>query len=1021
MASELYLSRFRAHNFRCFGEVDIALPAGPGLVLLEGPNGLGKTSWLEALEWVLSGRVHRWHQQDEQHGLHTDRHIARIDASGASCSVEVEVEFGEHKASWSGGAAPAPATWLCDDLARWSLRPDNLNGFLRGTHVLPQSSSLRLLHLGAEERWNQVLRVVSGYSEIDDLSAALQRSKRPLTTEVQERDARVAQARSVRDAWRERVAAILDRRARAEASADLLAPSRAASMLLAEEATASAPSDSEAGAREMTAHLNGLLASRRSERGQLETRRASFASLVEVPARWLAAQNALALAEDTVRAREAIEQRLRESLEQRQADEQAAVEHLSEAEALASTARCRTETLARLGETVVAIPGASDDLAAARRRASDSDARLAEAIARREEARRLAELRRAYEDLVKAHKRRLTAHEATAASWRRIQELCPQREAVARTGESLKASLAVALTALQATRAPLAERSADTARARELAESVRTAAGEVQGLVVALARHVDDHTMECPLCLANYPGIGELRKQVEEAKARQGPAVAHAEDALREAAAREAAAANVVRDAVAVHAKADRACAENQAELSALNREIGELRDRMTGINVGHEEEELQAVRAALDSEQADLAALSGAELEAWPVLGVRIQKAEEEVRTAETNQAAAAVATEQAATTLAQLRVRDTGLRQQLDVDGDADLMDQVADARASQGHAEEALRMAQEARAAVQAARERAEAEVTAATKEAVSARAARDQRQAEQQEITRPWTSHALSLPPSGERLAEAGDALAARLDALDERIAAIMAAVEGVGRWQENAALDREAGELDAVADGAGPEAWESQARRLQGRVGAAEQAHLRAETVRADIETMANNAEKRRALMRSELQARLGPILAPMLRSLIVDPRIAQAVIALAEERKKTRVRATVGKEATDLLALASEGQLSGVNLAVQLSMALAFRWCRWPAVLLDDPAQYSDVVHSTNLVETLRVLALHHGFQVFLATHERDFALYVESKFRNDGLPAARVMFRQPSDPAKGVVPRLALNTGDGP
>jgi ABC-type hemin transport system ATPase subunit len=145
----------------------------------------------------------------------------------------------------------------------------------------------------------------------------------------------------------------------------------------------------------------------------------------------------------------------------------------------------------------------------------------------------------------------------------------------------------------------------------------------------------------------------------------------------------------------------------------------------------------------------------------------------------------------------------------------------------------------------------------------------------------------------------------------------------------------------------------------------------------------------------------------------MLRSLIVDPMIAQAVIALAEERKKTRVRATVGRE-TDLLVLASEGQLSGVNLAVQLSMALAFRWSRWPAVLLDDPAQYSDVVHSTNLVETLRVLALHHGFQVFLATHERDFAMFVERKFRNDGLPATRVMFRQSSDLAKGVVPRVA-------
>jgi hypothetical protein len=142
-----------------------------------------------------------------------------------------------------------------------------------------------------------------------------------------------------------------------------------------------------------------------------------------------------------------------------------------------------------------------------------------------------------------------------------------------------------------------------------------------------------------------------------------------------------------------------------------------------------------------------------------------------------------------------------------------------------------------------------------------------------------------------------------------------------------------------------------------------------------------------------------------------------DPAKSAAGLGLDEKHKKTRVHATVDG-GTNLLALASEGQLSGVNLAVQLAMALAFRWCRWPAVLLDDPAQYSDAVHSTNLVETLRVLALHHGFQVFLATHERDFALYVERKFRNDGLPATRVMFRQPSDPGLGVVPRLASRLG---
>ncbi|PKN24493.1 MAG: hypothetical protein CVU65_11605, partial [Deltaproteobacteria bacterium HGW-Deltaproteobacteria-22] len=96
MTNDLYLSRFRVRNFRSFGDVDLVLPAKPGLVLLEGPNGLGKTSWLEAIEWVLSGRVYRWENQDEQHKIKTEDFIVRRGVSEEECRIDVVI--GEHEA-----------------------------------------------------------------------------------------------------------------------------------------------------------------------------------------------------------------------------------------------------------------------------------------------------------------------------------------------------------------------------------------------------------------------------------------------------------------------------------------------------------------------------------------------------------------------------------------------------------------------------------------------------------------------------------------------------------------------------------------------------------------------------------------------------------------------------------------------------------------------------------------------------------------------------------------------------------
>ncbi len=1008
--SDLWLSRFRARNFRSFGDVDLEIPAAPGIVLLEGPNGLGKTSWMEALEWVLSGRVQRWSRQAEEHGESPQQHIRR---KGADAPASVFASFGERwEARWQEGEGdPEPATWLCAEPNRWSLRADNLNGFLRGTHILPQSPSLRLLHQPAEDRWTQVLRVASGYSEIDDLSQALQGSKRPLASERDARKKRSDEARAVLASWLSRVAGANDRRARVETAAGLVSPAQAAAAMESEQPPVVV--DSESGARELLDWIRGQIASLRDERRQLDARRADLVVLADLPALWRAAVDARTEADAFAIALDAEHQRLREIVQQRTVDEATANSRVEAASARDSEERARHEQLIELGDSVSTLHRLRLRLVASREAARAEEGLMTEALLARDDARVAVEQRRVYETRAEALQRRVAALANAEAAWGRLRELVPQRPALVQASEGWSIAVNAAAAALDAPRLRLDACKTETARARELADAVRADAGEAQGLIAALARHVGEFTPDCPLCLAPYD-VGELRLRVDAATKRQNPAVALAEAALRETVTQEAAAMRSLQDATETHSSAQHAYQSALQELGVLDREIASQRARMPDIRASAEEEDLDSLLRALESERAVVAGLPGASFEGGPVLNATLAQAEEALIVASAARDRAREAVERGEADLVQCEARASSLRGALGLPDDVSIDEMIAAARGTVATAAETLRGAIQAKNAAEAAKAQVEVAANSALEAAVSARGARDLRTAQEQALARRWTGHALDVPPSTATLDGALNAHSTIILTLDSRVAAFVGVIEGLGRWLDHAAVDAESQGLDAEAGGAGPEAWAAHTQRLEGQADAAVAAHARAAQARVDIERMADTAQAKRDSMYAALDARLRPVLEPMLGSLILDRQISGAVIALSEARRKTRMTATVGAGA-DLLALASEGQLSGVNLAVQLSMALAFRWSRWPAVLLDDPAQYSDVVHSTNLIETLRVLALHHRFQVFLATHERDFALYAERKFRNDGLAATRITFRQPVDHAGGVVPRIAV------
>jgi DNA repair exonuclease SbcCD ATPase subunit len=59
VSEPIHLRDIALSNFRNFAKARLTLPPGPSVTVLVGPNGLGKTTLIESIEWALTGRIRR--------------------------------------------------------------------------------------------------------------------------------------------------------------------------------------------------------------------------------------------------------------------------------------------------------------------------------------------------------------------------------------------------------------------------------------------------------------------------------------------------------------------------------------------------------------------------------------------------------------------------------------------------------------------------------------------------------------------------------------------------------------------------------------------------------------------------------------------------------------------------------------------------------------------------------------------------------------------------------------------------
>lgn len=1003
----LYLTGFKAENFRCFGSVNLEFSPSPGVVILVGPNGLGKTSWFEAVEIALTGEVARW--KDIEHRVKVDVIPIRHGANCASVNLAFGGQrFEDSSAYWSssGDGPRNPRNMdkiLCANPQSWGLTHDNLAGFLRATHVFPQSASVRALHKPPVDRWEQILRHVSGFDQLSRLSENLgQGVLSAVTHAVTSRELRRLDRVQDLEIWQERVAKLRAKEAARRRQGDVLGPREAAELLLGhlEDLSIDSLLDDLSGGERLLRALDVRIGALRSEELAVSDRLTQLEKLNPIPVEWMGS------VEDS--------RLLNASLERSRGELDVAERHLSEAStqvdkweheySLASVRRDKlAQDLSAIDDFFVTHREegvAREAVAEARQATEAAHIVLAASEERLRHIKSVRERRRMWELVGVGISERRKRLELTRSQSERLRVLTEEYlsldETIVRLSRRSE-DLEAAMVGLR-TEAGIAESA--RREAERSFKDLRAASETIQNAVSKILESLKDNDHECPVCQAGYHEDGELVRRARNAISLSNPRLAQAERELRNQDEAQAHAVKLLERAVSEHSGLQNELRAIRSQRARLVAEAEYIRATAPFASPGSDDVELEREANEIITQESLWHAEEPKASNLADQLESQLQEAEAAVHEGAHRFEEAGSAERHAKRRVEELAARRLAQSERLQPPLDfltgtwresvfmrlTTHEEDVANSQASLAHA--------------RATRERQKTEVRTLSTEAIKATTRIEQNAHFQQHLEEQWMKAMLTGTPSAQQMAEEVRMSSKQSVLLGSTLQTMRHVSARLGAWLEDLELRNEREILGEMAGGIDDHLLDTRTAQLRRNVEDAALLRGFAERTQTLARQLADASMAKKESFCRTLQNDLEEALVQLLPLLIKDSMFHD-IIASIETSKRSTAFTPRSASGFQIEAVASEGQLSGLGFSVQLAMASTFPWSRWRGLLLDDPLQYSDIVHTSNLVEVLRLLALQHGFQIFISTHERSLADYVYRKFRNAGLSAERVVFRE--------------------
>ena len=998
--TDLYLRGVEFSNFRIYGDsYAFEFPAGPGVTLITGGNGLGKTSFFDGIEWALTNDVGRFKDIPSDGRRRSIDPLTRIGAPEKS--HRVSLQFSDGTVIDRGAGFEASEAEIIKLLKRpeWA-EISNLHGYLSITHFFGQASAQRFSLKKPTDQW-EALKGPAGVDRINTLRERMSGMgvKRAFTRAIEDRGAKLEQATLDLTSWTELLSE-RDRARQLASSENAVPPSelrteadKVASQVIGLTNLGSWPQSSPNESPE--AVLDALSSLYRSAKERAAADSDAIDSLTTLLNAFESARSESSTLGSQVEVADARLALLREDLKQADAKLLEAAEALRTGELEISHVQNRLVTIGR-----VAISAKQQDDALVRQAALQAEHTAAEAAQ--------AEAAKRCEELQKQH--------AAAVAQRADRRALADQVTSARKRSQISASLARVgaeigrVTQLIADRNPpgIRERratwvdQADKAAARvaSLNDDLRLhdeRSRSINEAVAAIAHRLSHDDTACPVCTTAFPP-GRLLELVQAQLAVGTTPAQTIANALAEA-------RNEIETLHRQIAGADRELADVgqlDSSLAAYLAEENDLRQQLVeagGAADGKYDEggvfELEQALVRLDEALAQTAtpetiavllSAAGASVKAETAKRSSTQKLL--ARAADEVQTARSVLLQHPDLWSVERGILvDLAAEQQVAEELARNAGERVTTARSG-------LATAQANRDALQAAEAREIGAISAA-----NARLAALAR--ETQEARRRWTENGQTGDPDPNRLASYRQVTVDRISALKPIEESIYRLTVGYRKWLQDEQLRKLEADIASRVQATQVETEQEYQAHLTQRV---EQAANDLKLAQAAKDKVDDVGTRMQELAREYAGGVLVPLNATIRRFARALMTWSDTAVTYKAEHHATRselrpniVRSELDGSTSQVdmnpSLYFSEGQLSALSVAALLAASTTFGWSRWRGLLLDDPLQHNDVIHASAFMDLLRQMVLGLGYQVILSTHDSAEAEFLSRKCRSAGIP----------------------------
>jgi DNA repair exonuclease SbcCD ATPase subunit len=1016
--TKLALTRIRIENFRGYGsDFDLQLAAPNGVTILSGPNGLGKTSLYEAIEWALTGSVRRL-------ALLTDgdpqrMELIRRESNLSQCHVELTFEGNDGRthtvfrdfSRTSGLVTGTPVLKVVELLSGsgrdWGIREDNLTEYLLLTHIHPQSAPLRLVARPAGDRWTWISRL-AGTQRFETIRSRLQGNKRSFTRLRETYEERLSIAKERLAAWRENLNQLAKLQEAASLTTGALQPRDAiqAAATLAAELSIDLP----------FAHTSDPVA-------RLSVASTAFELALEASRRRLATLESLVPAVTALRTMTA-EAAAHTELHRRALHElSAARSRLVELELQTVVLKDRADAAeadynARREEhaTLIAALAACEQLTKVRGElaaGSSLDAGLStslnNSLALEAQATETLTLRQRISTALRTARAQEKELTTLLGGLSKLSGLESEVERYRQIGVTLRAEEARIAADRNTVSAELIRANDAVARAEKAVSSLQASAEQLLQAVSIIAGVLDDDEQHCPVCRTEF-SPGALRKIASQSVARTSPKLASLQG---EVASARATAETLVK----LEAQITDALRTNHARQKSVNDAIAPLEQQAEAIlRIPQFREQPRSLLEGTFS-----AALSNSLLQVNDLLAQLSQlESDEQLASRHRKQKNEAAAARQSLTAH---HARTAYFRQQeLDwmsvlqraqiFETDAELARRAAEAATRS--AEERLRVVEPAYRAARTDAEIQQAAISETRAKAITLQQNADRLAGElkdlsgRSEATRQACFKALGRETSHSDLDEAIRACNVSIRAIEDGRVRLKDLSTRMAQWRDTEVVQQLQRRLETEA---GAMSLADRTVLLENEMRIARNQYEAASRGRTALDELGDALRDRTSAFNELVLTPIDVLFKAYLRALIHDDRYHQ--IGLQPHTRANagsltfQLDANDAPDGADAELLLSEGQVAELSLAALFAASSAYQWSCWPALMLDDPTQYNDLVHATALFEVVRNLAAFKRYQIIMSTHDHQQARFYRRKLEASGVPWTECRFLSSS--ASGI------------